>query len=213
MSKRAPTYGPVAHGSRHQRRPRDRESGLTLVEIMVAIAIVGLITMGMSVAIGGIFGARLHASANKLSGMVRYAYSLASLRGKVHRVVVDIDEGLYHLEEVEEKRDCAAAEVDEDDKPASELWAAFGGKTVKDARVRTLKLPGGIQFTGVFTRHNSEAVEEGSEAIYFFPDGTAEKAFVWLTDGDETVTVEVTALKGTGVVHAEELEARELSKR
>jgi len=60
---------------------------------MVVLAIVGLIAIAMAPAIGGIFGARLVASCNKLSGMVRYAYNLSTLRGKVHRVVIDREEG------------------------------------------------------------------------------------------------------------------------
>lgn len=180
-----------------------------MVEIMVAVAIAGIIAMVMVASVGGVFEARLTASCNRLSGMVRYAYNLASLRGEVHRIVVNIDEGTYEIEKVDEKSECAVL-AEEKEKEVSELP---GGTPVKDSKVRKEKLPVGVKFTGIMTRHNKSVVEEGTEAVYFFPDGTAEKAFVWLSDGDETFTVEVTSLRGTAVVHTEELDERELAKR
>jgi prepilin-type N-terminal cleavage/methylation domain-containing protein len=210
------------------------QRGLTLVEIMVVLAIVGAITVAMAPAIGSIFGARLVGSCNRLSGMVRYAYNLATLTGKVHRIVVNVGEGTYVVEEVEQKGECQGVDLLDEDKKDSgpdlsgrkgavaegeetpeegEGEAVVGGKEVVDKRVRKETLPGGVKFTGILTKHNKAVVEDGTESIYFFPDGTAEKALVWLTDGEDTFTVEVKALQGTGMVHAEELDSKELSKK
>jgi len=186
---------------------------MTLVEIMVAIAVAGLIAMAMVASAGSIFGARLVSTCNKMSGMVRYAYNLASLRGKVHRILFNMDEGSYQIEEVEEKAECVLVEEGEETKGKKDEPELPGGTAVKDSRVRTEKLPPGVKITGLFTRHNKSIVEEGQESVYFFPDGTAEKAFVWVSDGDDTFTVEVTSLRGNGLVHDEELEERELGKR
>jgi len=137
------------------------------------------------------------------------------------------------VEEVEEKGECQGAELLEDGKgkgsapdlsgkkhggegeerDKDELEPALSGKEVRDRRVKKEKLPGGIKFVGVLTKHNKSVVESGTESIYFFPDGTAEKAMVWLTDGGDTFTVEVKALQGTGVVFTEELDSKELAKR
>ena len=70
---------------------------MTLMEVMVAIAIVGFVVMAMTASVGGVFGARLDASANKLSGMVRYTYNLATLKSKVHRLVVNFEERTYRV--------------------------------------------------------------------------------------------------------------------
>jgi len=208
---------------------------MTLVEIMVVLAIIGLITVAMAPAIGSIFGARLTGTCNRLSGMVRYAYNLSTLRGKVHRIVVDVGAGTFLVEEIEEKGECQGAELLEDKGKkgsgpdlsgrkrsdegegrgtgSEETDPALSGKEVTDKRVKKETLPGGIKFVGIMTKHNKTVVEDGTESIYFFPDGTAEKALVWLTDGDETFTVEVKALQGTGVVHTEELDSKELTKK
>jgi general secretion pathway protein H len=193
-------------------------AGLTLMEVMVAIAIIGIVILAMTGTVGSVFGARLDASANKLSGMVRYAYNLATLKGKVHRLVVNFEDRTYRVEAVEEQKTCGLLSEEEekkareDDSPAAAIEELTGSE-VKDSRVKTEKLAQGIDFHAIMTRHNSKVVEEGEEAIYFFPDGTAEKALVWLTDGDEVFTVEVTALQGTGVVWSEELDSKELSKK
>ena len=193
-------------------------AGMTLMEVMVAIAIIGFVVLAMTASVGGIFGARLDASANKLSGMVRYTYNLATLTGKVHRIVVNFEELTYRVEAVEEQKQCGLMSAEEekkarkDDSPFAAI-AELTGSAVNDSRVRTAKLPTGIKFTGMMTRHNSNVVEEGEEAVYFFPDGTAERALIWLTDGDEVFTVEVTALQGTGVVWSEERDSAELAKK
>ena len=181
---------------------------------MVVIALIGIIATATTASLGGLFGARLSASANKLSGMVRYAYNLASLTGKVHRVVIDMEKGSYHVEVLEERKECTAPTLeDEDDKKDDEEDDTPKGSKVSDSRINTEGLPHGIEFTGVFAKHNESVVEGGTESIYFFPDGTAEKAFIWLSDDEEVFTVEVTALKGTGIVHSEELDSQELKKR
>lgn len=192
-------------------------SGMTLMEVIVAVAVVGLVAVGMTAAVGGVFGARLLASANQISGVVRYGYNLATLRGKVHRLMFDMEAGSYQLEEVTIAKECLLEEEKSKSGGKStereEALAAVTGTQVKDRNVRKGVLPKGIRFAGLQARRHREAVAEGSEPLYFFPDGTAERAFVWLTDGDEVFTVEVTALQGRGIVHDRELESRELRDR
>lgn len=69
-------------------------------------------------------------------------------------------------------------------------------------------LPEGISFRAVMTSHHDEPVEEGKAEVFFFPDGYAEKALIYLRKGEETITVETIPLKGIGVVHPEELDPR-----
>ena len=66
---------------------------------------------------------------------------------------------------------------------------------------------------GVLTNRTGKVVEEGTEYVHFFPDGTAEKAFVWLSDGTDTYTIEVKSLQGTGVFHKEELSEADFKKK
>lgn len=54
----------------------------------------------------------------------------------------------------------------------------------KDNLLAPRKLPGSIAVTGVLTAHDEETQEEGRAAIYFYPTGYAERAFVWLGGKD-----------------------------
>lgn len=73
----------------------------------------------------------------------------------------------------------------------------FGGQdTTYFDGVMGAKLNAGsaIKFKEVHVQHVEESVREGQVAIYFFPDGSAEKAIVALTDGDVTYSVLVAGL-------------------
>jgi general secretion pathway protein H len=86
------------------RRPIARaQRGFTLIEIIVVIAIVGLI-MGL-----GIKGFRslarsdLRAASTRLAGTMRFLFDRASTTGKVHRLVLDLENGRYWAEASDDK--------------------------------------------------------------------------------------------------------------
>ena len=193
-------------------------AGMTLVEILVVLALVAVVLSAIAGTVGGVFGSRLVQGTSKMTGMVRYAYDLASLRGQMHRVVVDLEAGEYFIEAVEEKKECELdlenkQKIQDEGKKKEGEELASAGQMVTDMLVRKEKLPKGISFVRLYAKHNKQAVESGQDAIYFFPDGTAEKAMVWVTDGDDVFTVEVKALQGTAVVWKEDLDTQELAKR
>ncbi len=75
------------------------------------------------------------------------------------------------------------------------------------------KLPKGVSFKGVLTEHHSEVQEDGTASLYFFPTGYVEHAYIYLTDGDSTLTIESLPLQGHAVLHDEELDERSFDKR
>jgi len=62
--------------------------------------------------------------------------------------------------------------------------------------VRPLRAGKGIKFKEIWVQHRDDSVTKGQVAIYFFPNGTSEKAVVEITDGGETFTVLVSGLTG-----------------
>jgi len=62
--------------------------------------------------------------------------------------------------------------------------------------VRKLNADKGIKFKEVWVQHRDESVTKGQVAIYFFPNGSSEKAVVELTDGGDTFSVLVYGLTG-----------------
>ncbi len=84
---------------------------------------------------------------------------------------------------------------------------------VRDELLKKSDLPSGIQFKAVATGHGDEPVEEGLAEIYFFPSGYVERAYIYLQLGEDVYTIETVPLRGTGVIHKEELDSREVFRK
>jgi prepilin-type N-terminal cleavage/methylation domain-containing protein len=114
---------------------RNVEFGFTLLEMLIVLALLGLVTV---LAIGGVrrlAQSDLRGGAAKLAGAIRYLFDRASTTGKVHRLVFDFEEGKYWAEvsddrffmprerETEESREKDAEEIakeEEEKKEAAE---------------------------------------------------------------------------------------------
>jgi len=92
-------------GGARLRHPRARRAaaGFTLLEILIVIAVLALV-MGSAVrGFRALAKSDLRASAKKLSGAARYLFDRASTTGKTHRLVIDLDSGVYWAEVSDDK--------------------------------------------------------------------------------------------------------------
>jgi general secretion pathway protein H len=121
---------------------RDRSGGFTLIEIMVVMLIVALMaTIGVK-GFRSITKSDLRAATAHLSGAIRYMFDRASITGKYHRLVIDLNDGQYWAEVSDDKfyapnqaetagelrkRENAEAEADDEQRKKVEkqqsLWA------------------------------------------------------------------------------------------
>ncbi|MEW5848386.1 MAG: prepilin-type N-terminal cleavage/methylation domain-containing protein [Myxococcota bacterium] len=77
---------------------RKQPRGFTLIELSVALLLVGLlIGIGLP-AVGAVTAAGLRQSAGQIAGISREAYARAAISGKPHRLVMDLDEQTFWLE-------------------------------------------------------------------------------------------------------------------
>lgn len=178
---RAPS--PVERG-----RPLPRPGGFTLVEILVVLAIVGLV-LGLAIPrVQELSGVELRASARRLAGAARYAADQAAVRKTPYRIRFDLQGRAYRVE---------LAEGDQ--------WVP--DRATLGAPVR---LPGAVRIAGVETRARGRQVE-GEPWIEFYPKGYAERAAVQLALGaDRVYTVEVRPFDLRPRIHAGAVELREI---
>jgi general secretion pathway protein H len=79
-------------------RRRRAHSGFTLIEILVVLAIVGLLAALSIRGLRSLARSDLRASVSHMSGAIRYLFDRASTTGKYHRLVIDLDQGKYWAE-------------------------------------------------------------------------------------------------------------------
>jgi general secretion pathway protein H len=79
-------------------RARSSTGGFTLIEIMVVFAIVALLAGASVQGFRSLRKADLREASTQLSGAMRYLFDRASTTGKVHRLVIDLEQGMYWAE-------------------------------------------------------------------------------------------------------------------
>jgi len=78
--------------------PRERERGFSLLELLVALVIIGLsMSLVLPVFVRGLSSVRLKTASREVSATLRYARSLAVSMGKEQIMNLDIDTGKYWL--------------------------------------------------------------------------------------------------------------------
>ena len=146
---------------------RARERGFTLLEIVVAIAIMGLLVTLVLPRIGLLGGASLQASARQLASRIELLREDAALRGHSVRLSFDPPTGRY----------------------GAEVWVvtSTGGRFVADDSplFRTVTLPDAVQLDvsgpGITT------TQDGHLAALFSPDGYVDPMVVRLANGPDDV--------------------------
>jgi len=77
---------------------RSTTGGFTLIEVMVVFAIVALLAAGSVQGFRSLRKADLREATTQLSGAMRYLFDRASTTGKMHRLVIDMETGMYWAE-------------------------------------------------------------------------------------------------------------------
>jgi general secretion pathway protein H len=221
---------PIARRRTTARRP-GRARGFTLMEIGVAIFLLALFLGIVVPGFGALSGAQLKKTTGMIGGLVRDTYARAALSGRSYRVVFDLEEGSYWVEESEgiarmkrarqelerdgkalldkldERVEDAADGTTDEDREKVRLLTGPGFKPVEGEDGKHTKLPDDVRFKSIWVEHLEKEAAGGQVAMHFFPGGYAEEAHITLTDddeGDRTMTVVVNPLTGEVEVVDEE---------
>jgi general secretion pathway protein H len=83
-------------------RPRS-ESGFTLIEVIIVLAVIGLVFWAGLSGLRKVTKTSLREDGMELAATLRTAYNLATETGRHHRVVFDLNEQIYRIETCEGK--------------------------------------------------------------------------------------------------------------
>ncbi|MFM8411703.1 MAG: GspH/FimT family pseudopilin [Alphaproteobacteria bacterium] len=143
--------------------PAARARGFTLIEILVTLAIVGLLSALVVPRLSSIGSASLDATTRRLAQRIRYLREDAALRGRWVRLVVDPARGTYRATVLVEGSG-GARFVDDDS-------ALYRATRLPDALSIDLSGPGVV------------ASSDGLPSTLFSPDGWADPAVLHVDDG------------------------------
>jgi general secretion pathway protein H len=228
-------------------RRRNHSEGFTILELMIVIAILGLAMVALRSGFRSVTNADLSEDATELAGFMRRASQLSVERGEQHRMLFDLDKGIYTVEvcqglstlnrnaelkpdeskvaDAKEKGKDKLRDMPEDalavgdpdeatkralaiaghhiaDRTCSVVTSGQSGLSRKNANdereqwIRKVDADAGVKFKEIWVQHMDSSVTKGQVAVYFFPNGSSEKAVIELGDSNATRTILVHALTG-----------------
>jgi general secretion pathway protein H len=195
---------------------RRRERGVTLVEVLIVLAVIG-VTSGIAMLGTGVAdGARLRRSAVLIASAVRVAYGHANATSKVVRLVFNFDQRTVSIEESSsqlwlaknERSGGAQAATQAEMKaqeeadlilkgpraprPSFRPVKAFGFTAEKGIAGKTLE--NNIRFLQIETSHQDDVVKTDQAYLYFWPGGQTERASIQLSVGGSTLDSDVSSI-------------------
>jgi general secretion pathway protein H len=178
---------------------------VTLVELLITVAIIG-VAVGLTMVGAGVSdSARLRRSSVMIASAVRVAYGHANASSKVARLVFDLDARTVSLEEATGQSGGAPMKIAKNDmtggaaaateaerkavedadqilkgprapRPTFQKIATYGFDTGKSGPGKELEK--NIRFLQIETSHQDEIVKTGRAYLYFWPGGQTERAAI-----------------------------------
>ncbi len=187
--------------------------GMTLIEIMVVIAVMGLLVSGVTLGTNSLPRTRLRTSAIRMASTFRFAYVHALTTGHTTRVsfpmggrdiIVEDTDDAHALDVSDPYHAGGAADIEADAmRTAREMTdlrpraprASF--RRLADRVFHARQLETGIAVTRLYSQHDPEPREEGTGHVYFFPGGQTERAVVHMrSNRGEIFSISLNALTG-----------------
>lgn len=201
-------------GGFHSADARRAQAGYTIVELMVALAIIGAMFGGAVMGFRSLVRSELRSQASKLAAAIRYSYDRALSTGSFYRLHFDLDAQTYRLERSEtrvlidtrvssvsrgrgEDRDKLDQQAAEEEKRAQsglpeELVPPQSPRRPRFAEYKDSTLPqvklSRIKVLDIQIPREKDPILAGHAYLHFFPDGHTERAVIHLgTDAQDDV--------------------------
>lgn len=174
----------------------NRLPGFSLIELMIVIAIIGILGFFVIPKLGSIRGVELKKTSADLGRIIKYVYNKSVMQNKKFRLVYDFESRSISTEYEEEKNEdekkteneseevIIESEDKKEDEESPEDKYLIEGKFVEDTDMlnKKLYLPNTVKFNGIYTFHNQEISREGKDYTMILPTGFVEKTIIYLED-------------------------------
>lgn len=153
---------------------KSNESGFTLIELVVVVALLALFATFTIPLFGRIGSSGLQQSARRLNSTIRYLYNESAMTGREYRLIFDLERKSYRAKVLQADGEIANV-------PESGQATRLAGET----SFRDLQVPG----RGTFT--------SGEVTIRIHPTGWLEENWIHLQDSSEKqLTLHISPLTG-----------------
>ncbi len=92
-------------------RRSDRAAGFTIIELMVVIAVIGLLMMASSLTLRNLTNSDLRSAASRTAAAMRFAFDRATMTGSTLRLALDLEKGEIWAEATEDRVTLQAGEA------------------------------------------------------------------------------------------------------
>ncbi len=169
---------------------RIKQKGFTLLEVLIVVGLMAMVTALAVPGIGIATRASLEGSTRDLATTIRSAFDESQLKGRVFRVVFDLDESIYWVEQgpqnlvlqsekQKEERGRLNARLSKDELEAQKK-PTFG---ISKGVTRDKKsLPMGVKFTDILASNHKDPMTKGLVYTHIFPHGFVEKTIIHVKD-------------------------------
>lgn len=197
-------------------RRRQSARGVTLVEVLIVVAIIGVASGLAVLGSGAADSARLRRSAVMIASAIRVAYGHANATSRTVRLVFNLENRTVGIEESQgqlwlsknDRTGGAAAATDAERKAVEEAESILKGPRAPRPSFTPVKLFGfsadkgkqgkelerNIRFVQIETSHQDDVVKTDQAYLYFWPGGQTERAAIQLSIGGSTNESDVVTL-------------------
>jgi general secretion pathway protein H len=203
-----------------------RDSGMTLVEIGVALGVAALMLAVAIPALSAITRAQLRQKSGQLAGAIRSLYGSAAIGGHTCRLAFDLDANAYwsecaktnvRLDREGERSQNGARIPDQEESPQvreamseedrEKLELAQKSAFTPTADIPKTDLGGSVKFTDIWVQHQPERYTTGKSFLYFWSSGLTEEASIHVSQGDDVYSLIVAPLTGRVKIVADRVDA------